>query len=100
MIEKWRPAKDGDSGLVRYRLATQHYWTYDYINYVNFDSNGYAWIGSWHYIHCEVLEAYLSDEEVESLACRVAGECMDYGQGTCEQRCAFAREIIEKHFSE
>lgn len=95
-IEKWRPAKAGDSGLVRYRLATQHYWNYDYTNYLNFDSNGYVWIGGSHWQYCEVLEAYLSDEGVDALVSDI--QQWRHDQMKPESRLKNVGEVIREHF--
>ena len=69
MIEKWRPAKVGDVGIVRVRHCSDANWVV--LLNAKVDSVGRDAVqlhkgGRWHF--CEVLEAYMSDEEVERLA--------------------------------
>lgn len=69
-IKKWRPAKAGDSGLMaRFRNAETANWKFGAISGMVFHENGNLFENSsgW-FLHCEVLEAYLSDDEVDRLA--------------------------------
>lgn len=96
-IEKWRPAKAGDSGkIARFRDADDGHWRIGKLKRIYSDDvgrckwlhffNGVEW-----FLHCEVLEAYLSDEEVEALADGVAA-----GIKTFKDLCA---DAIRKHFA-
>lgn len=81
-IEKWRPAKAGDEGLIaRFRYAYDGHWRVGTLEGIRIDDdvvqvtefyNGFDW-----FLHCEVLEAYMSDKEVFQLEHAISEEFLD-----------------------
>ena len=100
-IEKWRPAKAGDYGLMaRFRNAETANWKFGAITRMVFHENGKALFetSSGWFLHCEVLVAYIEDADVEALASTAADDLMDYTQENWAERIEFAKELIRKHF--
>lgn len=78
MIEKWRPAKQGDVGIVRVRQYDDANWVV--LLNAKVDSSGpdgsVIYKGGW-WQYCEVLVAYLDESEVTQLEHALSGEFLD-----------------------
>lgn len=101
MIEKWRPAKEGDEGrIARFRYAYDGHWRTgilekilienDVVKVVEF-CDGFDW-----FLHCEVLEAYLSDEEIDALGTAI--QLWRHDQMRPQAPFKTVTQIIRQHF--